>query len=150
MSLLEFDRMGIERCERVRETERKGGGRGGELEGEGGRRTWGEGPQRCPGTPGTCCLSLTLTHFPAQMKGFVLLRSAALISHQHISSSTQFTPIAEIVWLCIWCRGGKTFGHLEVWWGLLWIRADKLWKTSSGRIVCCLAEVKYLKVLCRF
>lgn len=77
----------------------------GEREGEGvgGHK----GPQRCPGTPGACCLSLTLTHFPAQMKGFVLLSSAALISHQHISSSTQFPPIAEIFWFCIWCRGGK-------------------------------------------
>eukprot|EP00064_Thunnus_orientalis_P002095 superscaffoldBa00000145_g2102 len=55
-----------------------------------------KGPQRCPGTLGTCWLSLTLTHFLAQMKGFVLLHSAALISHQHISIRTQFTPIAEI------------------------------------------------------
>lgn len=77
-----------------RAQERKGGRvwdrvEAGEGEGVGGH----EGPQRCPGTPGTCCLSLTLTHFPAQMKGFVLLHSAALISQPHISSSSskQFT-----------------------------------------------------------
>lgn len=85
-----------------------------------------EGPQRCPGTPGTCCLSLTLTHFPAQMKGFVLLQSAALISQPHISSSnssTQFTLMLRFFSL----EGGfafgaeeeKVFGHLDVWWGLL-------------------------------
>lgn len=94
----------------------------GEGEGVGGH----EGPQRCPGTPGTCCLSLTLTHFPAQMKGFVLLHSAALISQPHISSSSskQFTLMLRFFF---WRGGGfafgaeeeKVFGHLEVWWGLL-------------------------------
>lgn len=89
MPLLEFDRMGIERCERVRETvmreqDKKKGER--ERTGEGLGR--GRGPQRCSGILVTCCLSFTLTHFPAQMKGLVLLHSAALISHQNISSST--------------------------------------------------------------
>ena len=50
-------------------------------------------PTELPREPGDLPLSLILTHFPAQMKGFVLLRSAALISHQHISSRTQFTSL---------------------------------------------------------
>lgn len=118
MSLLEFDRMGIERSERVREMvmgeqERKAERGKSEKEnkrvkGVGGHK----GPQRCPGTPGTCCLSLTLTHFPAQMKGFVLLCSAALISHQHICSSTQFTPIAEIF---VFAFGAEEERYLAIW-----------------------------------
>lgn len=103
----------------------------GEREGEGVGGH--EGPQRCPGTLGACCLSLTLTHFPAQMKGFVLLSSAALISHQHISSScsTQFPPIAEIFWFCIWCRGGKGTWPSGSLVGMCANVKDKLWEDCA-------------------
>lgn len=46
------------------------------------------------------------------MKGFVLLRSAALISHQHISISTQFTPIAKIF---VFAFGAEEEKYLAMW-----------------------------------
>lgn len=93
MSLLEFDRMEIERSERVRETVKRERGRERKGKGVGGR----EGPQRCPGTPGTGCLSLTLTHFPGSDEG---LYAAPLCSSDITPAHQQpFTPIAEMFWL---------------------------------------------------
>lgn len=126
--------MGIDRCERVRETVMREQEREWrrEVKGIGGHKS----PQWCPGTLGTCCLSLTLTHFQAQMKGFVLLWFSALISHPHISSGTQFTSIgfsfdAEDRYLAIWKFGGD-------WWE----SARKNWKTSLEGELC--AWLKYV------
>lgn len=111
----------------------RGGGVRGWLRAWRGRMTW--GPTALPLDQGTYCL--LLTHLPTQMKDLVLLCCAALISHQHIISSTQFSSTADFFFsffgIAFSVEEKLLLFQLEIWLGLLRISADNPWEMSSEK-----------------